>query len=808
MLGQDNAGKTTLLYRFQLGKRVDTLPTTFQIETIRVASEGVNITFWDLGGGCDRIPRPLFRHFQGPDALFLFLFDPTEIFDPRNGAHRAQYAIYELKYALERVVEAKYFAVILTKRDLTSRDNPQVQHQISLLKEVLDEYRPKLPYPCELYDDLDRFSGAKGAQKDILLTRLARVAKIQDDSEVRTVSMKKQAPLPPPDPHRSKPSRKDLLQKIEDGFENRNSLLDSDTFMKSMVSGTLDIWDHRSHLRAGFLTLTECVLRESVVFEAADLFLERLDKMLKAAPHKFRNTAHLTLTVFWLHQIYHAMLSFRERTGSFPGREKFNDFLLEYPDLMYGRSWDTYYSKDALFSPEAKSGWKLPDLQPLPQFISRRRAAVSQEAAQMKNDKTNTNTQKQSPTENQTSEILKRFAFATLKSMKQINRRRAAVINESLPIIQSHIMRLRAGSLSSSSSSSSSPNSLTTTISPYSETQAYFYIQLLHAAISSLPAKCSLDITTLTFENFRTLFPDLVVTDDAWKQYYSEELWNSIEARRRTLLPDIKPLPNVLQAPSSRGGHGRPSVEEMLLEVRWAVKEVGETDFTSGDKEVSKTHAILIYRIFNGLLDAENCHGDNGDSRDYDDDDDDRRRRTRIASLSAAAWDAVSFLHRQQRANHQHEHCDHQAKVPQKFTAAVFWSRMVLQAFIVETSTSSSAFNSELARLSRSSQGSCHQQEDEKTPRLRLFELFLSTHSELCWEGLWREYYSDEVWWSEDAGGMFVAADRRGLPGYVWDGVEWARAIQGVMKGDEGIEKETGRGKDEDVGDGWEVVNV
>ncbi|KKZ62682.1 hypothetical protein EMCG_00365 [[Emmonsia] crescens] len=740
----------------------------------------------------------------GPDALYLFVIDPTAIFNPSGGTQRAHHAIEGLKLALKRIDDAKYLAVVFTKRDQTGRDDPRVEEQISQVKDVLNEYRPEVSYPCELYDDLEQLSGVTGAQTDLLLTRLARVAKMEDKL-VQNTSMKKEALPPPPKLNPPKLSREELLQKIESSSKDVNSLLDPDEFIRRMISGELQKWDHRSHLRAGFLTLTECILKESVVFDTADLLLERLNYM-------FPNISHRTLTVFLLHQIYLAMLSFREKTGSFPAREKFNEFLSENPDLMHARSWDPYYSEDVLFSPAAKGSWKLPDLQPLPQFMSRR--AGSQQKATQSHEK-NKGDQTQIAPGNRTPEILKRFAFATLKTMKLANRRRAAVINETMPVLQSQIMRLRAASLTSSSSSSANS---TRSIDAYSETQVSFWVQMLHAAIESVPMSSGLDIRSLNFESFRILFPELLPADDIWKQHYTEKLWASIEGRTRTVLPDLKPLPNVLQAPSqsrvqqavastldgkysyyksdtsspsspSLYSHGRPGAEELFLKMCWAAKEVGE--YVDSNSPIPSTHVMLIYRIFNRMLDTKIQHGsdDNGEGR----------RRT--VSLSSAAWDAVSFLHQQQ--DHQQEHQEeHHPQTQQNFTAAVFWSRIVLRAFI-ETDSSSPYHSKFTSSLSSSAPTPHATSPQEEALRAQFFEQFLQGNPRLCWEGLWRMYYSDELWRSEDARVMYVAPDRMAVPAYVVMGTGDGKKD----KDREDVEVRLEEGQDAVLEGEWEVVD-
>jgi ADP-ribosylation factor-like protein 1 len=49
ILGLDGAGKTTILYRLQIGEVVTTIPTIgFNVET--VSYKNINFQVWDLGG--------------------------------------------------------------------------------------------------------------------------------------------------------------------------------------------------------------------------------------------------------------------------------------------------------------------------------------------------------------------------------------------------------------------------------------------------------------------------------------------------------------------------------------------------------------------------------------------------------------------------------------------------------------------------------------------------------------------------------------------------------------------------------------
>eukprot|EP00638_Chattonella_subsalsa_P008799 CAMPEP_0117753288 /NCGR_PEP_ID=MMETSP0947-20121206/12132_1 /TAXON_ID=44440 /ORGANISM="Chattonella subsalsa, Strain CCMP2191" /LENGTH=164 /DNA_ID=CAMNT_0005572133 /DNA_START=301 /DNA_END=795 /DNA_ORIENTATION=- len=75
MLGLDAAGKTTILYKLNLGEAVTTIPTIgFNCETVIYKKLEFNI--WDIGG--QKKIRDLWRHyFEGTDAI-IFVIDSSD----------------------------------------------------------------------------------------------------------------------------------------------------------------------------------------------------------------------------------------------------------------------------------------------------------------------------------------------------------------------------------------------------------------------------------------------------------------------------------------------------------------------------------------------------------------------------------------------------------------------------------------------------------------------------------------------------------------------------------------------------------
>lgn len=116
MLGLDNAGKTTILYKLKLGKTSKTVPTVgFNVETVK--HKNVSFAVWDCGGQ-ERI-RPLWRHyFTGTNAL-IYVVDTSD----RN-------RLDESKKELMRVINDKELAnclliVLANKQDVADAIKPK-----------------------------------------------------------------------------------------------------------------------------------------------------------------------------------------------------------------------------------------------------------------------------------------------------------------------------------------------------------------------------------------------------------------------------------------------------------------------------------------------------------------------------------------------------------------------------------------------------------------------------------------------------------------------------------------------------------
>lgn len=231
------------------------------------------------------------------------------------------------------------------------------------------------------------------------------------------------------------------------------------------------------------------------------------------------------MTIFWLVQLQVAALAYQleKKLDEFPALDAFADIAVFKPQLMNSGLWRAYYSKDLMFSPPAREEWHLPDLQPLPTITSEPSSARRQAKSTSKEDP----------------DRLLRFAFRVIQTTLTTKVRRGAVVKQAFDSLQSSTIRLRAKDPS---------------IPPYSETQAYFWIQFTHAALKSFELQPSQSetkfdgsVADLEFPAFKALFG---ITGNEWQEHYLPSTWEAVSSRMSFVNPDKKPLPNVLAIPT------------------------------------------------------------------------------------------------------------------------------------------------------------------------------------------------------------------------------------------------------------------
>ena len=75
MIGLDNAGKTTVLYKLKLGEVVTTIPTIgFNVETVEY--KNISFTVWDVGGQTKI--RALWAHYFQDTQGIIYVVDSND----------------------------------------------------------------------------------------------------------------------------------------------------------------------------------------------------------------------------------------------------------------------------------------------------------------------------------------------------------------------------------------------------------------------------------------------------------------------------------------------------------------------------------------------------------------------------------------------------------------------------------------------------------------------------------------------------------------------------------------------------------
>ena len=119
VLGLDNAGKTTILYRLQVGTVVSTIPTIgFNVET--VTYKNIKFQVWDLGGQTSI--RPYWRCYYPNTQAIIYVVDSSDV--ERVGTSRQEFhAILEEEELADAVV-----LVYANKQDLPGGAERRADH--------------------------------------------------------------------------------------------------------------------------------------------------------------------------------------------------------------------------------------------------------------------------------------------------------------------------------------------------------------------------------------------------------------------------------------------------------------------------------------------------------------------------------------------------------------------------------------------------------------------------------------------------------------------------------------------------------
>jgi ubiquitin carboxyl-terminal hydrolase L3 len=200
---------------------------------------------------------------------------------------------------------------------------------------------------------------------------------------------------------------------------------------------------------------------------------------------------------------------------------------------------------------------------------------------------------------------LVRYAFGVMRYLRKTGSgtgtHRGLGIEDALVALQQAVMRSRTFDES---------------LPVYSETQAYFWILVVDAALRAIDGleetekEKAILSDAMSFSTFQVLFQ---ITPALWKEYYSNKVWEGITARSRFVMPDRKPLPDVFPCDAERARERLstlkstdnsneprlpPSIEERLFRFRLLKREIADLDSALISNPAITTHGHLLLYLY------------------------------------------------------------------------------------------------------------------------------------------------------------------------------------------------------------------
>lgn len=193
--------------------------------------------------------------------------------------------------------------------------------------------------------------------------------------------------------------------------------------------------------------------------------------------------------------------------------------LTHMPQLLIQDLPKSYFSSDILSSKHAEEYWTLPNLHRLTELPTKFDPGLGRQI---------TLQQQGDP------ERVLRFAFVVVQRYLRgdSSRRRSWFVDQGFACLQQNTIRLRTLEPSLN-------------IPAFSTTHTYFFVQMVHLALSQLPIPSTGSKQTplhqsITYPAFKALFH---LTPTIWTKYYTRNTWYGIAARAAFVPPDLQPLP-------------------------------------------------------------------------------------------------------------------------------------------------------------------------------------------------------------------------------------------------------------------------
>ncbi|PYH35364.1 uncharacterized protein BO87DRAFT_458085 [Aspergillus neoniger CBS 115656] len=546
LLGEDSCGKTTFLRRLKFGDigEQEPLPTRdLNIETVDYPAT-YEWSIWEFRIQCG----PLIWRELAPHTLVKF------------------------RSLLDQMVErgCRYIWVGLNKQDSPDVSKEVVQEARRKYEEELAKYKDEISWKVLTHN----LSSKTGVGVFVVLEDIYQTVKRVNLEPAKEGKRDKKGTVIS-DSTDEELTTEQLQHRV--GKEITGDTLDADAFWTSFLNGDLPVWTHYTYLKALYFVILESA--KKTFCEVAEDFIIHLNRLRKTSPQLFNNSEtprayveapfNRCLVTFWTLQLQHGIWDYRMHTMSanLPSREEFPKILRHSASLMNTYLWKSYYSFNPVSRP--RDVWSIPDLRPLPIQTDYLRDPATVPRIDKRPDR------------------LMRYAFAVMQYVRNTGTAREQVITQALVALQQTTMRARTSD---------------STVETYSETQAYFWIQIVNAALRSLDdEKRAIDTPEMSYEAFQDTFH---LKPAGWEEYYSNKVWNSVAARSQFVMPDLKPLPNIIAALPSKETRRiseaipeLPSAEELTFRTRMACEGLTPTLQQSGPPVLS--HAHLLFYLHN-----------------------------------------------------------------------------------------------------------------------------------------------------------------------------------------------------------------
>mmetsp|Transcript_51553 Transcript_51553/g.167322 ORF Transcript_51553/g.167322 Transcript_51553/m.167322 type:complete len:535 (-) Transcript_51553:125-1729(-) len=369
ILGFDSPGRTTALYKMKLGEVVTTIPTIgFNVETVQ--HDGLNLTFWDVGGR-SKI-RALWRHYYGGTHAIIFAVrSGKRDFEENEDEYRTELCSLMGEDELRDVpllVWANFQDLpdALSVREITDRlelhkIRNRTWHIQGTCAPVGDGLRESLDWLSKTVkvNKQSRMESVASAFAAGSIAAGSAVASAVSAGSTAIASGARSVVAPSED-------KQSADKSVGRGSEGMETLMlswleevdDEEATLQQFIDGKLKQWGHKHRLLVSWLLVRRHGRKEAIrlLFDGARGILG--------------DSFHETTLYFWVHMVHYASELTTNPLGSFKG------FLLLNPQLVNSDLLLEYYTQEAIWqNPDAQAQVVMPDKKPLPSLLGG--AAVS-----------------------------------------------------------------------------------------------------------------------------------------------------------------------------------------------------------------------------------------------------------------------------------------------------------------------------------------------------------------------------------------------------------------------------------------------